>query len=143
MFPRALDGTMMVGMYEAVNSWEHSQLVVMSYGVLLSTVGATAKIIGRKNGLLVLGIALALLLVIPAKFAQHLSTLTMQFAYELGKYLERPQQQAMFYNITSAAMRLASPLSNTTHYREFFFFFSFSSPLQSVQLHSKACSFRL
>mmetsp|Transcript_20890 Transcript_20890/g.43382 ORF Transcript_20890/g.43382 Transcript_20890/m.43382 type:complete len:138 (+) Transcript_20890:78-491(+) len=104
MFPRALDGTMMVGMYEAVNSWEHSQLVVMSYGVLLSTVGATAKIIGRKNGLLVLGIALALLLVIPAKFAQHLSTLTMQFAYELGKYLERPQQQAMFYNITSAAM---------------------------------------
>mmetsp|Transcript_28586 Transcript_28586/g.51824 ORF Transcript_28586/g.51824 Transcript_28586/m.51824 type:complete len:138 (-) Transcript_28586:80-493(-) len=103
-FPRFMDGSMLVGMHKALSSWQHSQWVVMSYGVLLSSVLALGKSVSRRNVLLGLGLVVALVLLIPAKSAQVLSTYTMQFAHEAGKMLDMPANQPTIYNIASITM---------------------------------------
>eukprot|EP00933_Yihiella_yeosuensis_P082661 TRINITY_DN96620_c0_g1_i1.p1 TRINITY_DN96620_c0_g1~~TRINITY_DN96620_c0_g1_i1.p1 ORF type:complete len:135 (+),score=14.80 TRINITY_DN96620_c0_g1_i1:95-499(+) len=104
MFPRWMDSTLLGGAYNALQSYQSSQLVVLSYAVLLSAVLVSAKLIGRKNGALAIGIAVALVMVIPGKAAHSLSHYTMVLAHQVGKYLERSQHQAMFYNVISVGM---------------------------------------
>mmetsp|Transcript_50783 Transcript_50783/g.132100 ORF Transcript_50783/g.132100 Transcript_50783/m.132100 type:complete len:164 (-) Transcript_50783:47-538(-) len=104
MLPRWMDSTLIGGFAVGLNSMQHSQLVLFSYGVLLSLVLATAKIVSRKDKLVALGVCIALLLLIPATMANQLSTATMQLAYHGCKKMDMARYQMNAYNMISVLM---------------------------------------
>merc|ERR1711972_661897 len=79
-------------------------MVLFSYGVLLSAVLATSKIVSLKNKVYALAVCVALLVFIPAQTAKQVSTLTMQIAYQVCKKFDMSQYQMNAYNFLSVLM---------------------------------------
>eukprot|EP00931_Biecheleriopsis_adriatica_P011507 TRINITY_DN112599_c0_g1_i1.p1 TRINITY_DN112599_c0_g1~~TRINITY_DN112599_c0_g1_i1.p1 ORF type:complete len:155 (+),score=37.92 TRINITY_DN112599_c0_g1_i1:26-490(+) len=104
MLPLWMDSTLLGGAYKALNTYEHSQWLLLSYGVATNSAAVIAKLLGRKNGAVALAIFIAIVLIVPARAVQQLSTYTMQVAHQVCKSLEMPQHQATAFNLACIAM---------------------------------------
>merc|ERR1719330_800526 len=76
------------------------QMVVFSFGALVSCVFATGKIVSlvSKNKLIGIGVLVVLLFLIPASSGKQFSTFTMQMAYQFCKKMDMEKYRMNVYN---------------------------------------------